>query len=318
MPPFLAVDAGTTNLRVWLVEAGRIVARSVASAGVRDTAREGHANHLHEAFRMAVEEVRAQRPDLVPQRILAAGMITSPLGLAEVPHVAAPAGAADLTAGLVTLDFPHLTDLPVTLVPGVKTLDAEGRLEDAMRGEETVCIGLAAGNWRGRAFTLLNLGSHWKAIRVDEAGRIMASRTSLTGELLLAIRDQTILSNAVAPGRPEDLPWESVRAGLIDCREHGLPRALFRIRLAAMRGDGTPLDRLARLAGVCLEADLAPLVASGFVEPGVPLLLAGHPALAEACRRALAGMFSPALEGRHLVEEERERAFVRGLEEIAA
>ncbi len=57
-------------------------------------------------------------------------------------------------------------------------------------------LGLAASR-PGQALTVLNLGSHWKAIQVSESGQITRSWTTLSGELLHAIMTQTILASAV-------------------------------------------------------------------------------------------------------------------------
>ncbi|MEZ5433289.1 MAG: rhomboid family intramembrane serine protease [Verrucomicrobiales bacterium] len=305
---FIAVDAGTTNLRVWLMVGGRAIARAEAMAGVRDTAREGHSGRLRTAFMEAVAEVRRQCPEVVPQRILAAGMITSSLGLAEVPHIPAPAGALELAERLRTVSFPELTELPVSLVPGIKTLDDAGALIDAMRGEETLCLGLAMGEWSGRAFTVLNLGSHWKAITVSREGRILASRTGLTGELILAIRDHTILSDAVVAGNPPiALGLGSPgRAGMSPGR--AAPRAVFH-RVLALRNEGTALERLAWLIGACIEADFAPLLTGGFHPRENPLVLAGPAALAGVCGKALSEGFGVDVPAVILSEADREKGF---------
>ncbi|MGD9747617.1 MAG: 2-dehydro-3-deoxygalactonokinase [Verrucomicrobiales bacterium] len=313
---FIGVDAGTTNLRVWLMVGGRAIARAEAMAGVRDTAREGHSGRLRTAFMEAVAEVRRQCPEVVPQRILAAGMITSSLGLAEVPHIPAPAGALELAERLRTVSFPELTELPVSLVPGIKTLNDAGALIDAMRGEETLCLGLAMGEWSGRAFTVLNLGSHWKAITVSREGRILASRTGLTGELILAIRDHTILSDAVVAGKPAELPWDWVRRGVQECRREGLPRALFATRVLALRNEGTALERLAWLIGACIEADFAPLLTGGFHPRENPLVLAGPAALAGVCGKALSEEFVVDVPAVILSEADREKAFLDGLHHL--
>ena len=57
--------------------------------------------------------------------------------------------------------------------------------------------------------TLLNLGSHWKAIGLDAQGRIAASVTSLAGELIHVAQTETILASSVPHERPQgiDRPW---------------------------------------------------------------------------------------------------------------
>ncbi|HZF40577.1 MAG TPA: 2-dehydro-3-deoxygalactonokinase, partial [Blastocatellia bacterium] len=96
----ICVDAGTTNTRVWLTAGDRVIARARAGVGVRDTARDGSSERLRDALRELINKVRddvrdqgfAQSSECAPECVIAAGMITSPLGLAEVPHVSTPAG----------------------------------------------------------------------------------------------------------------------------------------------------------------------------------------------------------------------------------
>src|SRR5262245_2733310 len=173
----ICVDAGTTNTRVWLTVGDQVVARAQVGVGVRDTARDGSSARLRDALRELIIQVRddarnrgfAQSPECV----IAAGMITSPLGLAEVPHVMAPAGLNDLAVATRPHGFPEITGLPILLIPGVRCgprpcdQDTAGDT-DLMRGEETLVIGLNAIGLLKPRSTLLNLGSHWKLIKLDQ------------------------------------------------------------------------------------------------------------------------------------------------------
>ncbi len=58
MSTFIAIDAGTTNTRAWLVEAGQIVAFDSRPIGVRDTAKDGNNSQLQVAVRELVASVR--------------------------------------------------------------------------------------------------------------------------------------------------------------------------------------------------------------------------------------------------------------------
>src|SRR5262249_30267781 len=118
----ICVDAGTTNTRVWLVIGERVVARAQAGVGVRDTAREGSSERLRGALRELINQIgddaRNEGVAQSPECVIAAGMITSPLGLAEIPHVNAPAGLNDLAAAARPQSFPEITELPILLIPG--------------------------------------------------------------------------------------------------------------------------------------------------------------------------------------------------------
>jgi 2-dehydro-3-deoxygalactonokinase len=246
-------------------------------------------------------------------------MITSSLGLAEVPHVPAPAGLAELAAATRRYAFPDVTDLPVLLVPGVRSgvRDADpesiGR-SDIMRGEETLCVGLVSLGLLPTPATVLNLGSHWKAIRIDADGRVAGSITSLSGEMIHATQAHTILTSDVPPDRPDVLDEHWVQAGMREQGRSGLARALFCVRLLGLsdRG-GTPAERMAFLVGAFIAADLDALTAGGSVGRDRPVALAGSAALAAAWQRALAEASVPATV---LTEDQIERALLAGLAQI--
>src|SRR5215831_7300825 len=208
----VCVDAGTTNTRVWLTAGDRVIARAQAGVGVRDTARDGSSERLRGALRELIDQVRGDARDHgfahSLECVIAAGMITSPLGLAEVPHVPTPAGLNELAAATRRYSFPEITDLPILLVPGARSGPRQCDHEtvgttDVMRGEETLCVGLNALGLLKPQSTLLNLGSHWKVIELDQDARIASSVTSMTGELIHAAQTQTILAGSVPQTRPD-------------------------------------------------------------------------------------------------------------------
>jgi 2-dehydro-3-deoxygalactonokinase len=316
----ICLDTGTTNTRVWLTAGAAIAAQARASVGVRDTARDGSPARLHEVLGELIKQVRAQAPAHTPRAVLAAGMITSPLGLAEIPHVAAPAAWQDLVAGTQRQTFPQITDLPILLVPGVRSgpLHCTAHdigLADVMRGEETLCVGLTARGWLEPNATLLNLGSHWKLIHLDEQSRLAASLTSLTGELIHTTQTQTILASTVPAGKPERLEPDWLRAGMREQRQSGTSRALFCVRLLEQRTNSTPEQRMSFLLGVYLAADLDVLRERGWLRPGQSVVLTGTGAVAEAWQSALAELQIPA---RRLSEAQVEQGLLAGLRYIAA
>ena len=311
--PLICVDTGTTNTRVWFTDGDKVIAQARASVGVRDTARDGSPARLHETLRDLIAAVRNGQP--APHAVLAAGMITSPLGLAEVPHVAAPASLQDLIAGTQHHTFPHITDIPVWLVPGVRSGPLECDAEtigsaDVMRGEETLCVGLAARGLLPPASSLLNLGSHWKLIRLDEQSRIAASVTSLSGELIHTTQTQTILASAVPPGKPATLDEHWLQAGMREQRVAGLARALFCVRLLEQRTATTAEQRMSFLLGVYLAVDLDALIRQGLLAAGQSVVLTGSGAIAAAWGLALRAAAMPVTQ---LSEAEVEHGFLTGL-----
>jgi 2-dehydro-3-deoxygalactonokinase len=309
------IDTGTTNTRMWLMRGAQILAYKTAMIGVRDSARDGSTTRLHGALRDLILEIQA---DEQASCVIAAGMITSALGLMDVPHIAAPAGLQELAAGTKSYDLAHVTNLPVFLVPGVRSGAANCDYDsvadvDVMRGEETLCAGLVTLGLAPRPCTILNLGSHWKAMNIDAAGRVQASRTSLTGEMIFTTQTQTILASAVPHERPVTIDEDWAEAGMREQRQSGLARALFCVRLLEQKGNCTPEQRLSYLVGAFVAADLDGLQKSGWLLPERSVLITGGGAIAELWQKALAKDNIPS---RIITNEESETAMLTGLRAI--
>jgi 2-dehydro-3-deoxygalactonokinase len=289
------------------------VARRRLDVGARDTARDGHARRLSAALSDALAGLRqdAARGGLAPRCVAAAGMITSPQGLHEVAHVLAPIGVVDLAAAAREVVIPEVCDLPFVLVPGVRTPPTSATAGgDVMRGEETLSLGLLEDGRLAAGGALLNVGSHWKLVGVDDEGRIARSVTSLAGEMMDAARTQTILASAV-PGDPiADVDATQLFAGMDEARRSGLARALFCVRLLELSGTTEGNGRLSFLAGAFIGADLDGLRSTGVLAPGTPVLISGDDKLGGAWSAALEREGHPA---RALSADEVEAAFLAGL-----
>jgi 2-dehydro-3-deoxygalactonokinase len=312
----VCVDMGTTNTRVWLVSGNEVIAAAQAQIGVRDTARGLSQPQLRSALKDLIS--RVNQPGVKVSYVAAAGMITSSLGLVEVPHVEAPAGLQDLTRAVERHDFADVSDLPFFLVPGVRTgplrsdLNAIGAT-DIMRGEETLCMGLIEMGLLKGPGTLLNLGSHWKAIKIDERHRLASSVTSLAGELIHAAQTQTILASAVPHERlsATDKAW--VEAGMEEQRRSGLGRALFCVRLLEQKGLGASDQRLSFLAGAFVAADLDAMVARGVLGDASPVIITGGGALGEVWQH---GFSQASIDCLVLPEGNAQRGLLAGLRSV--
>lgn len=312
----VCVDMGTTNTRVWLVSGDRVSARAQAQIGAGDAARDRSTTRLRATLKNLIDEVSSGAP--APSCLVAAGMITSSLGLAEVPHVDAPAGLHDLARSLQCHNFPDISELPFFLVPGVRTGPNRCSPEmigetDIMRGEETLCVGLIElGLLKGPA-VVLTLGSHWKAIRIDEHDRIASSVTSMSGELIHAAQTKTILASAVPGDRPTSIAERWLDAGMEEQRRSGLPRALFCVRLLEQKSDGTPEQRLSFLMGAFIAADLGGLIEKKTLNGDYRVLITGASAVAEGWRHALA---LASIKAEVLTDGQAERGLLMGLKAL--
>ena len=316
------IDMGTTNTRAWLALGDLVIAKAASPVGVRDTARSGSSAQLRAGLRDLITRVRTEAAKAeaksTPEYVAAAGMITSSLGLLEVPHIRPPAGASELAAASQWRDFPELTDLLVLLVPGVRSgpeqVDVDSvHAMDVMRGEETLCAGLVALGLMKPPAIVLNLGSHWKAIALDEEGKIRSSVTSLSGELIHALQSQTILAGSISKERPSRIDPGWLEGGMREQRAAGLSRALFCARLLDLARQGSAEERFAHVMGAVIAADLDALILRKVLSVHTRVILVGASAVSEAWRYALArnGITADVIR-----ESDAEKALLTGLRTI--
>ena len=225
MATYLTVDGGTTNTRISLVREGRVCDVQRLSVGARD----GNAA-LKAALREGIAQILSRNActerDVL--RILASGMITSEYGLCDLPHIHVPAGRVELTKALFETVIDEVSTVPFCFIRGVRAVGDGPDGTDMMRGEETELMGLLA---QGESDTLYILpGSHSKHIEVDGKGRIAAFRTMMTGELLAAVMEHTILRDA-ADFAHNTLVEDRLLEGYSYCEQHGFNETIFKTRV---------------------------------------------------------------------------------------
>jgi 2-dehydro-3-deoxygalactonokinase len=307
-----AFDVGSTNSRAWLLDTAsagpaHVRARAVVPVGVRDAAIAGSTAPVRDAVRRLITELSATG---APAAVVGAGMITSALGIREVPHVAAPVRIEDLARHVVTFTDPDLCQVPIWLVPGVRC-DGPTILDtDVMRGEETLVAGLLASGLAGPGTGVLNAGSHWKWIQIDGDGRIASSRTSLGGEVVHAVATTTVLKAALPEGplRVVDEGW--LIRGAEAAQAEGLLRAMFAVRLLQLQDRTTPEERHAYLVGATIAADVQALISRGLLATGGGIVVTGPERMAAAWARILAWA---GVAARPLTDDQVEASFLAGI-----
>ncbi len=213
---YLTIDCGTTNSRVYVVdETGKIYAKATKKVGVRNTSITGSRTCLEQGLREIVDKA-IHESGFAPSQfkaILSSGMITSEIGLCELPHLMAPCDAELLSKSLEPVRNVRLTDydIPVYFVRGIKNtmpekidnpFTAVGNC-DFMRGEETQMVGLIDKGTR-LPVTAVVLSSHTKFIPIDDNGMILGSLTTASGQLREAILAQTFVGKSVEKQTEEE------------------------------------------------------------------------------------------------------------------
>ena len=263
---FLVVDCGTTNLRVTLLDENKNKLGAVkAEGGVRHTSIDGYNGRLRTMLRESIEAVLSKngytKEDV--EKCVASGMITSALGLLEIPHVPAPAGAAELRAAMQEKVFEDIAPFPIAFIPGVRNFAGPVDLEnfsgmDMMRGEEVEAVGLyKIVKPRGAAMFVLP-GTHNKFVSMDAEGRILGCMTSISGEMLDAVTHHTIIAEAVGHSfvNADEYDSEYAKAGARECAVSGLGRAAFAGRILSTLGGKDKAKLQSYLLGAVLALDV--------------------------------------------------------------
>lgn len=210
------VDCGTTNSRVYIVnEDAEILGKAAKKVGVRDTAIHGSneilKDGLKEIFHQALENAKLQLEDI--KFVISSGMITSEIGLLEIPHLWAPVGMDDLANNIKKVHDPSIfpVDIPIYFIRGIKntydpksaTIKDVGFL-DFMRGEEAQIAGVLSTYDIQPPVTIVILSSHTKFNAIDENRKVLGSITTVSGQIYAAILKETSIGKSIRKGTDFD------------------------------------------------------------------------------------------------------------------
>ena len=245
---WVAVDWGTSNLRVWGIGIGGRVVFARASA-------QGMGTLAPDAYPRVLADILA--PDIAPAGkpidALICGMAGARHGWMEAPYLDAPADLGTLAAAAVTASEPGAR-LCARILPGV--CQRGGGAEDVMRGEETQLLGLTTliPHFSG---TVCMPGTHCKWV-VLSGRRVERFATVMTGELFEVLRAHSVLRHACAGsgGGPDHA--EGFKIGLVAAVDapHRLPAMLFKFRAGALLSARTPDWCAGYLSGLLIGAEI--------------------------------------------------------------
>lgn len=282
MTRLIALDWGTTSLRAFLIEDGRVIETRKSPHGIQKLPEPGGEAGFNAAFTEICGPWIQADPALP---VVAGGMVGSAQGWREAPYVPLPAAISDIARLSVSVE----TDLGARLhiAPGL-VQDAPGLLPDVMRGEEIQILGAVSDHpERAEASRIILPGTHSKWVRL-RAGRITDFATYMTGEVFDLLSNQSLLSRLMVGAGDEADRDTAFLQGVDLASESGpgdLTRQIFSARSLGLTG---------RMAGNLLRDYLSGLIigheitsARREIEPGEALLMIGEGAL---CARYLAAM----------------------------
>ena len=285
-PDWIAVDWGTTHLRVWLMSAaGKVLERRDSDKGMSGLARDAFEPTLHALLQDKLADT--------PLPVLVCGMAGSRQGWAEAPYVAvpcAPPGVADAT---------HLSvpAMEVFILPGVK----QASPADVMRGEETQIAGFLSGepDYDG---VLCLPGTHNKWVHIS-AGEIVSFRTFMTGELFDLVSTRSVLRHSVNTDGWDQSAFDAALADTMS-RPADLAAKLFSLRAEGLLENLSAEAARARLSALLIGAELA---AAKPYWLGQQVVILGEDTVARAYETALAA------QGAAVRVAEAENATLAGL-----
>ncbi|MEX0347269.1 MAG: 2-dehydro-3-deoxygalactonokinase [Rhizobiaceae bacterium] len=242
-PCFAAIDWGTSNFRLWLVDdEGNVIARKTSAQGMATLSADRYADVMEE--HLAGLGVPPDLPAVV------CGMAGSRSGWAEAPYLDTPVSIDRISGSAVQ---PCSQARPVWIMSGVCQHDPES--PDVMRGEETQIVGAWAIAAREGLFCLP--GTHSKWVEIDN-GKIVRFHTFMTGELFALISQRSVLAPTLEDPENglEEAAYSNAVAEMLD-QPGQLTQKLFGIRASRLLSAGKQLGSLSRLSGLLIGAELA-------------------------------------------------------------
>jgi 2-dehydro-3-deoxygalactonokinase len=240
-PVWIAVDWGTTNLRVTAMGPNGPLASQGSDAGMGKLA-----PSEFEAALLDLIEPWLPKTGTMP--VYACGMVGSRQGWQEAKYRTVPCRPID--ASMLTLVQTQNKRIKVHIVSGL----SQNAPADVMRGEETQIAGALAlrPNFDG-IFCLP--GTHSKWVQVS-AGEVVSFQTFMTGELFALLSQQSVLRHGMA-----DQGWDAAafEAALDDSvsQPHKIAARLFGLRAEGLLHGLSPVVARSRLSGLLIGIELA-------------------------------------------------------------
>ncbi|EKN69060.1 putative 2-dehydro-3-deoxygalactonokinase protein [Neobacillus bataviensis LMG 21833] len=268
----ILIDSGTTNSRLRLYDktTSEVLDTEKIRIGVKDTAISGSNNNLKAQLKQGLERLLAKH-QLTPsdiEYIAASGMITSNLGIYEIPHIPSPAGLEEFAQFSKVTQLEEFLSIPCVFIPGMKnTIDSMDPRDlvacinefDVMRGEEVESFGLLKQfDVNGKGMIVLP-GSHTKFVAVGERKDLLYCLSTLGGETLSALQKETILSDSLGSSLIKSIDQKMLECGFEAAKQYGLTRSFYHIRLLDLFSDLDANQRANYFAGSVIYSDLQAL-----------------------------------------------------------
>lgn len=266
---WIAVDWGTSNLRLWAMGDGDTVLQKIED-------NRGMAVLQREDFSGVLQELVSRLPRTSEVLdVVACGMVGARQGWREAPYVSVPnvppTGAEATQINLAD------AGLRIFILPGM----SQDSPADVMRGEETQVAGILADEPDLDGIICMP-GTHCKWVRCSN-GKITSFRTSMTGEVFGLLQGMSTLQHSVSSDTIDMRSFDrAVRQALTD--NAALLADLFAIRAGSLLHGIDKPSCSGQLSGLLIGADVRQ--ARSFLGTSAVRLVAEGP-LADLYERAL-------------------------------
>lgn len=242
-PYLIAIDWGTSNVRLWVMDKdGHVLDEQRSNKGMSQLATSDYPK--------VVDELLApyDLPSFIS--IVICGMAGARAGWQEAPYLSLPACFEDLATHAVRLSDYHY---PVSIIGGM----AQPHIDkpDVMRGEETILYGAyLSQSFEDKAVICLP-GTHSKWVHLDK-NKVTSFTTFMTGELYHLISHHSLLSSLM---NNTEFDEGAFCQGLQDARlnPQNLASDLFGLRAANLLQHPYADAPSSRLSGLLIGAEIA-------------------------------------------------------------
>lgn len=271
---WIAVDWGTTNLRVWIMGPNGVVVDHLSSD-------QGMGTLTPDAFEPALLGLidGYLSPDHVTP-VFCCGMVGARQGWAEAPYANVPTKPAQYDQALAVPSAD--SRISVHILPGL----SQSHPADVMRGEETQIAGYLAQNPDFDGVLCLP-GTHSKWAHIS-AGEVVSFKTYMTGELFALLSQGSVLRHSLGGPDWDNTEWDN--DAFIAAVDHSYARPqsvagdLFSIRARDLLVGTNAGQARAGLSGSLIGLELA---AARPYWLGQQVVLIGAPAMVAIYDRAL-------------------------------
>ena len=249
-------DSGTSNTRIYLLdEKLKQVCMKKRPIGSKDSAAAGSNKVLLENLKEMYDEVLAENgvSDCDVKRIFASGMLTTPYGIVEKPHVIIPVTVEQFAKNHPSVYEGNYFKREIELIPGLKTVGDEISKVNNMRGEEIEIMGAMEyfpESCDGKSVALVMPGSHTHTALIRNKC-VEDILSTFSGELFYALKKSTVIA-PVLSAKVEHFDREQVLKGYDNLVKYGFNRAIYIVHAMRMFNEGTEAQRVSYAEGVIM------------------------------------------------------------------